>query len=331
MRGFIESLPKVELHVHLEGSIPLQTLFDLVKQYGGDASAPTLEALQARFRYRDFPHFIETWVWKNRYLREYSDFERISEAVAREFVRRRITYAEVFYSPPDFARQGLKVGELTTAIRRGLDRAPLVTVRLIADVVRDYGPLRALSFVEELAELRSLGVVGIGLGGSEQTYPPEPFEAVFERARRLGLRTTAHAGEAAGPESIWGAIDVLRVDRIGHGTRAIEDAQLVAELVGRRIPIEACLTSNVLTGAARSFESHPARELLEQGAQLSLHTDDPAMFGCSIDDEYENYARAFGASREEILQLLDNAIAASWMSDEERVRHRGELIAAASR
>jgi adenosine deaminase len=237
-----ERVPKVELHLHLEGAIPHDALWDLVQKYGGDPSVPDLEALERRFEYRDFPHFIETWTWKNGFLREYEDFTFIAEAVARDLAGQNIRYVEAFFSPADFSQHGLETGKLTEAIRTGLSRASEVEVALVADLVRDYGPEKAAVTLAEVNEVRDLGVVGIGIGGSEQKFPSEPFEKVYEGARQFGFRTSAHAGEAAGADSIWGAIRILRVDRIGHGTRAEEDESLLDYLAEHRIPLEMCLS-----------------------------------------------------------------------------------------
>ena len=207
--GYFRRLPKVELHLHLEGAIPLPALWTLVQKYGGHPEVPTMAALEARFRYRDFPHFIEVWVWKNQFLREYDDFTFIAEEVARDLTAQNVLYAEVFYSPGDFRKQGLTPQRITEAIRRGLEQVPEITIALVTDLIRDHGPEQGMITLEATVEVRrDLGVVGVGIGGSEHEFPPEPFLPVYERARSAGFRTSAHAGEAAGPASVWGAARV---------------------------------------------------------------------------------------------------------------------------
>ncbi len=152
MSDWHERIPKVELHVHLEGSIPLPTLWELIAKYGGDSSTPDLEALRRRFVYRDFAHFIETWTWQLAFLREYEDFTRIAEAVARDFARQNIRYVEAYYSPGGFRQHGLETLPLTHAIRAGLDRVPEVEVKLVTDLVRNYGPERGASTLSELRD-----------------------------------------------------------------------------------------------------------------------------------------------------------------------------------
>ena len=273
---------KVELHLHLEGAIPHAALWQLICKYGGDATVPNLEALPGRFVYRDFPDFIDRWIWKQGFLREAADYELIGAAVAAELARQRVVYAEAFYSPVDVGQKGPAAQEMSLALRRGLGSVAGTEVALIMDAVRDLGPAGAMQKLEAVAEVAAeAGVIGIGIGGSEQRFPPEPFAPVYERARALDLRTTAHAGEVAGPESVWGAIRALGVDRIDHGMRAAEDPALVEYLAERRVPVTSCPGSNVATGAVASLDEHPIRRLLDAGVLVSVATDDPAMFGLS--------------------------------------------------
>jgi adenosine deaminase len=317
---WFERVPKVELHLHLEGAIPLDALWSLVRKYGGDPAVPNRAALARRFRYRDFPHFIETWIWKNGFLRRYEDFTAIAEAVARDLAAQNVRYAEIFFSPTDFARHGLRVGPLARAIRAGLGRAPQIEVALVADLVRDTGPAQAAVTLQQVNEVRHQGVIGVGIGGSEQAFPPEPFAPVYEEARRLGFRTSAHAGEAAGPESVWGAVRALRVDRIGHGTRAVEDPALLDYLAEHEIPIEMCPLSNVRTGLVPAIEAHPIRRFFQRGIPVTVNTDDPKMFGNSLAEEYRLLESRLGFTRDEVRALILQAIRVSWLPEEQKGR-----------
>ena len=317
-QSWYEAVPKVELHLHLEGAIPYDALWQLVQKYGGTTLVPDRDALKARFQFRDFPHFIETWIWKNQFLREYEDFTFIAEAVARDLAAQNIRYAEVFYSPPDFHRQGLQTQRITEAVRRGLQRVPAIEIALVADLVRDFGPARAAATLAQVNEAREFGVVGVGIGGSEQGYPPELFEAVFAEARQLGFHTSAHAGEAAGPESIWGAIRRLHVERIGHGTRAEEDERLLEYLATNRIPVEMCPLSNVRTGVVRTYDDHPVRRYYDRGVLLCINTDDPKMFGNSLAEEYRLLTERMGFERDEIRRVILQGIEMSWMAEDRK-------------
>lgn len=325
--AWFERIPKVELHVHLEGAIPLAVVWELIGKYGGDPDVPDLDALRARYRYRDFPHFIRTWLWQAGYIREYEDFTLIAEAVARELARQNIRYVEAFFSPPDFHRHGLETGRIAEAVRAGLDRVRETEVALVADLVRNYGPDKGDRTLSELAETRGFGVIGIGIGGSEEAFPPEPFAPVYERARSFGFRTSAHAGEVAGPPSIWGAIRALRVDRIGHGTRAHEDPALLDHLATHGPPVELCPVSNVRTGAVASLEVHPVRRYFERGLLVTVNTDDPAMFGTTLAGELALLVERLGFAPEDVRTLQRNAIRASWLSEERKRVLEAELLA----
>lgn len=313
-----KQLPKVELHVHLEGAIPHGALFDLIQKYGGDPSVPDESALARRFKFKNFAHFIKQWSWKNQFLREYEDFSHIAEITARDMVEQNIRYAEMFFSPSLFAPNGLEVQGIAHAVRNGLSRVPEIEVSLIADLVRDYGPVSELKTLAQLAEVKSEGVIGIGIGGSEHDFPPEPFRHLYEEARRIGFRTTAHAGEAAGPESIWGAIHHLHVDRIGHGTRAFEDPRLIGYLADRGIPLELCPTSNVKTGVVGSIAEHPVRDYLERGLIVSVNTDDPKMFGTALEMEYRLLEQECRFTREDICRIILLAIRSSWLPEDRK-------------
>lgn len=325
MKVKLHQLPKVELHLHLEGAIPLPALWRLIEKYDAVSEVGSLTQLEQRFQYRDFPHFIETWLWKNTFLREYEDFTFIASQVAEDLAAQNIVYVEAFYSPGDFARQGLEPQQLTAAIRKGLAvHADKVTVNLVADLIRDFGPEQGMTWLKQIDQVKDLGVIGIGIGGSEHQFPPEPYEAIYQKARELGFRTSAHAGEAAGAESIWGAIRNLQVDRIGHGVRAIDDPTLLDHLREKQIPIEACPISNVRTGVVANINQHPIRQFYDQGLLVSVNTDDPKMFNTSLVKEYTLLIEKLGFSLDDIVALIKNGIQSAWCDDQ----RKSELITA---
>lgn len=311
-----DAAPKVELHLHLEGAIPKHTLWKLVQSHGGDPSVPDFRSLQQRFVYRDFPHFIDAWWWMTGFLRTEHDFTTAAEAVARRLADQNIVYAEASFSPTDFERHGLSAQQMAMAIRRGLDRVTEVRVVLNADLVRDTGPQRAAATLRSVLEVADAADVrGITIGGSEQDHPPEPFAAVYRWAADAGLRLTAHAGEAAGPASVWGALQALGVERIGHGVRSVEDSELVDHLVETQIPLEVCPTSNVRTGVAPNWGAHPVHALLAAGANVTINSDDPTFFDCSLAGEFRTLAE-YGSASMEALTLA--AVDASWLGESEK-------------
>ncbi len=240
--------------------------------------------------------------------------------MARDLARQNVRYVEAFFSPPDYRRSTLDPQRVTEALRRGANRVSSIEVALVADLVRDRGAEHAGHLLERMAEVRNHAVIGIGIGGYEPGFPPELFEATFERARGFGFRTTAHAGEASGAASVWGAVRALRVDRIGHAARAAEDPELVKHLAAQRVPLELCPLSNVRTGVIKSIEAHPLRQFFDAGIPVSLNTDDPLFFGNSLAMELESAQRVHRFTRDEIRQLMLSSIEATWLSPERKKR-----------
>jgi adenosine deaminase len=320
-------VPKVELHVHLEGSIPLAALFNLVQKYGGDPQVPDLMALEQRFQYRDFTQFIKTWSWKNQFLREYEDFTYIGEVFAASLAAQSIRYAEMFFSPSPFVKRGLDLQNLLEAVRIGLDRVSGTKISIIIDFVRDYGQASELKILSQLSEVKNLGIIGIGIGGSEHEFPPCLFKNLFRKAKALGFHTTAHAGEASGAGSIHEAIHGLGAERIGHGVRACEDPELVEYLAFHQIALEMCPMSNVRTGIVPGLAEHPISRYFQAGIPVTVNTDDPAMFQTSLAQEYQLLEQHCGWSRDAIRQIIVNGIENSWLSSERKKSLKSEFIA----
>jgi len=317
----IAKMPKTELHLHLEGAIPLETLYNLIQRRGGDPSVSTLEDLERKLTYTDFAHFIDVWTWKNTFIKEERDFEEITYQVLRNLSKQNVKYLEAFYSPGDYRRQGLSVQGITEHIIKGKERAYHdfgIRCELIVDLIRDHGPEVGMQRLDEVTPYLDKGVIGIGLGGSEQTFPADPYESVYKEARRRGFRLTAHAGEVAGPESVWAAIKKLGCERIGHGVRAKENPQLISFLKERQIPLEICVVSNVKTKVFESVEAHPIKQFFEDGLMVTVNSDDPTMFNTSITQEYLLLAQKLGFTLRDIKRLTMNGVEASFMSDEDK-------------
>jgi adenosine deaminase len=318
---FILEMPKVELHLHLEGAFTLGTLFQLVQKYGGDPSVEEPEDLRSRFIYRDFSQFIETWIWKNQFFRSGEDFELSAYETLIGLRKQNILYVEAFYSPWDFEGNGISMEEVTEAVISGCERASRdcgIGWSLIADINREHGPAAGMSRLRQMKEFRHRGVIGIGLGGREKEFPAGPFEGVYREAARTGLFCTAHAGEADGPSSVRAVLERLHVRRIGHGVRAVEDPALVEMLRELQIPLEVCITSNVMTGAVRSLKEHPVRRLFDAGAKITINTDDPAMFGCTLSGEFVLLLHEFGFAPSEIKALCLNAVEATALESDRK-------------
>lgn len=317
LEQFVMEIPKVELHLHLEGVIPLETLFNLIRREGKEPSIKNIDDLRKKLTYTDFAHFIEVWTWKNTFIKEERDFEEIAYQVLGNLSKQNVKYVEAFYSPGDYWRQGLSVQRITEYLIKGKERAYRdfgIQSELIVDLIRDHGPEIGMQRLEELTPYQGKGLIGIGLGGSELSFPADPYAFVYKEARERGFRLTAHAGEVAGANSIWTVIEKLGVERIGHGVRANEDLQLVSLLKERQIPLEICVISNVRTGVCESVEAHPIKQYFQQGLMVTVNSDDPTMFDTTISQEYLVLAQKLNFTVSDLKRLSINGISASFMS-----------------
>ena len=284
------SYPKIELHVHLEGTVRPRTLLEIARRNDYDLPADTEEGLAALYDFRDFTHFIEVWVLTTNALRTAQDFREVVVEYAAEAASHGAVYVEGIFSPAERVRRGVDWDEIFTGYCDGAQEARElhgVEVRLTPDIIRGFPLEDAEATVRHAAKYRDRGVLGVGLGGLEADYPPEPYEPAFDLARELGLASVPHAGEAAGPPSVRGALETLRADRIRHGVRAVEDDGLVREIADRRVVLDVCPISNLRTGAVHTLDEHPLPKLVAAGALCSISTDDPAMFGTDLSQDYE--------------------------------------------
>ncbi len=317
--------PKIELHLHLEGAIPYDALFELIQKYGGCEDIKSAENIARKFIFKDFDHFIELWVWKNQFLREYEDFKFIARRVALDLKNQNVKYAEIFISPADYRRHGLSSQLIVKAAAEGFKEVRGIKISIIADMVRDNGPDEAMRTLHEIEEVRNCGVKGIGLGGSEHKYPPELFAGLYEKARCMNFKTTVHSGEVCGAESVEKAVDILRPDRIGHCLGAAENNDLLLHIAKSNIAVELCPISNIKTGALTAGKAYPLQKFIEAGIKFSINTDDPKMFGNSLADEYYLIDKKLGFKKRAITDFVINSISCAWISDEEKAVMKKEF------
>lgn len=297
MADFVVEMPKAELHLHLEGSVEPETLHEL------DPATP-VEAFRALYRYEDFEAFLKAFGAIGKRLRGPQEYELITRRLLERLAAQNVRYAEITIAAGVVLWKGQEFAPIFDAIRDAAAGSP-VEVRWILDAVRQFGVDPAQRVAELAAERMSDGVVALGIGGSEERGPAEWFTDVYAFARSAGLHLVAHAGESAGPESIWAALK-LGAERIGHGIAAARDEALMRHLRERDIPLEICITSNLITGVVSRLEDHPVRRLYDAGVPIVLNTDDPAMFGCTLTGEYQLAARAFGFSEAELRGIAEN-------------------------
>jgi adenosine deaminase/aminodeoxyfutalosine deaminase len=297
MDDFPLQLPKAELHIHLEGSAEPETLHEL------DPATP-VEEFRSLYRYADFDAFLKVFAAIGKLLRTPADYALVTRRLLDRLAAQNVRYAEITLAAGVVLWKGQEFAPVFDAVSEAARGSP-VEVRWILDAVRQFGPEPAQRVAELAAERADRGVVAFGFGGSEERGPAYWFGDAAARARLAGLHLTVHAGETMGPESVWAALR-LGAERIGHGIRAIEDPALVAHLREHRIPLEICITSNLVTGVVARLEDHPVRRLYDAGVPIVLNTDDPAMFGCTLTGEYQLAARAFGFTEAELRGIAEN-------------------------
>jgi adenosine deaminase len=310
-------MPKVELHVHLEGSIRPQTLAELAAANHVDLPG----GIAAAYSFSDFQGFIDAYMRCAACLCTHEDFQRVTYELLCDEAAQNIRYCEVFLSPMQHLRRDFDFDCIMHAIRAGYEQAHRehgIRMGVIFDHGRQFGVEAGSRVLERALATRHYGVIGLSIGGDEVHYPPELFTELFARAQQAGLYLTAHAGEVRGPESVWGAIRSLHVRRIGHGIHAIEDPQLVAFLRDNHLSLDVCPTSNVRTGAVAALADHPVRRLFDAGVPITLSSDDPALFETNLTQEYLLLADHFGFTREELVQVSLNGVHASFLPEAEK-------------
>lgn len=323
LEQFLLRMPKVELHVHLEGAMRPAVLLELARRNGVELPASDEAGLARWFRFRDFEHFVQVYLTCSRALKTPEDFQLLAADFIAEQARQNVVYTEAHFTigthlgPRGHGASGEEIlAALEEAIREGETRHG-VRLRLIPDIVRNVPEQADLTLEWALAG-RGRGVVALGLSGSESRFPSEPFREHFATAAREGLHCVAHAGEHAGPESIRSVLEVCQAERIGHGVRAVEDPALVAELRERRIPLEVCPSSNVCLGVFPDLESHSFERLRAAGCRVTVNSDDPAFFDTTLSDEYVRLHRTFGYGPAELADLALAGLRAAFLPEAER-------------
>jgi aminodeoxyfutalosine deaminase len=326
----ILSLPKAELHLHLEGAIAPTTLLELRRRHGKPGTTEEVEHL---YQYTDFTGFLMAFKTITEDLQAAEDYELITYRLMESLKAQNVLHAEVYVSVGVCLWRKQDFGSIFEGLEHGRQRGERdfgISLLWIFDAVRQFGPGAARDVFELAVRYRDRNVVGIGIGGDELKAPPELFREVYAYAAENGLRLTAHAGESAGPDSIWGALN-LHAERIGHGLTAIQDPELVEELAQRQVPIEICLTSNMRTGCCKSLADHPLRQYFDHGMMLTLNSDDPAMFATSLNREYQLAQQQFDFTDEHLRELARNSFEASFLPAEKKLQFLNLFDTAAAR
>jgi adenosine deaminase len=313
-RDSIATLPKAELHVHVEGTLQPHTVFALAQRNGVELPYPDIASLEAAYEFADLQSFLNVYYDCAAVLRSAEDFSDMADAYLAKAAADGVTRAEIFFDPQAHTSRGIPLAEVMAGLTNALGAAPErygISTGLIACFLRDSGPDDAMRTFEELAQYRD-GIIGVGLDSAEVGYPPGEFAAVFAAAEQLGLHKVAHAGEEGPPAYIWEALDVLGVERVDHGIRAVEEQALMARLAADRIPLTVCPLSNVRLKCVSGLEHHPLPALLDAGVAVTLNSDDPAYFGGHLVENYRAVAEAFGYDLAALRALADQSLSAAF-------------------
>src|SRR5216684_6375058 len=329
--SFIRTLPKAELHLHLEGSIEPSTLLELRQRHRMEGAS--LAEVEQLYNYKDFAGFLTAFKDVTGHLRAPEDYELITYRLMERLKAQNILHTEVIVSVGVCLWRKQDFAAIFEGLERGRQRGEKdfgVSLLWIFDAIRQFGAEKAQSVLDLAIQFRDRNVVAFGIGGDERAGPPEWFAGAYARGAEHGLHLTAHAGESSGPESIWGALN-LKAERIGHGLTAAQDPELIEELAENQVPIEICVTSNLRTGSCAELAQHPVRRYFDQGLMLTLNSDDPAMFRTSLVEEYALVQEAFGFTDEHLRELARNSFEASFLPAEKKVQFLDLLDATALR
>jgi aminodeoxyfutalosine deaminase len=334
-RSFIQSLPKAELHLHLEGSVEPGTLAELSRRHNiplptennrydvrGSGDVLTEDDVRRLYSYKDFDGFMLAFKSVTERLRTPEDYELITYRLMQKLRQQNIMHAEVYVSVGVIRWRGQNFEPIFEGMERGRERGQRdfgVSLLWIFDAVRHFGPEAAAEVFDLAARYVDRNVVGIGIGGDERRGPAEWFRDLYKKAADQGLRLTAHAGETTGPESVWSALNI-GAERVGHGLSIAQDPELVEVLAHKQVPVEICLSSNLRTGVCAGFDEHPVKSFFDEGLMVTLNTDDPAMFQTSLNREYQMAMEQLGFSREQLREIARNSFEASFLPVEKKLR-----------
>jgi aminodeoxyfutalosine deaminase len=339
-KSFIQSLPKAELHLHLEGSIEPLTLAELSRRHNtplrtensrydtiGSGDILTEEDARQLYAYKDFNGFLMAFKSVTERLRTPEDYELATYRLMQKLRQQNVAHAEVYVSAGVVRWRGQDFRPIFDGMERGREHGQRdfgVSLLWIFDAVRHFGPEPAAEVFALAASLRDRNVVGVGIGGDERHGPAEWFQDLYKKAADQGLRLTAHAGETGGPESVWGALNI-GAERIGHGLSIIRDPELQEVLAQKQIAVEVCVSSNLRTGLCAAVAEHPLRTFFDGGLMVTLNTDDPAMFQTSLCREYEIAADEFGFTNDQLRELARNSFEASFLPVEKKLRYLQQI------
>jgi adenine deaminase len=332
MDAFLRDLPKAEIHIHIEGTLEPEHMFELAQRNHIALPFDSVDAVRQAYVFENLQSFLDIYYAGCRVLLNAQDFHDLTIAYLARAAAERIRHVEIFFDPQTHTMRGVGFETVISGIHRALEDGRLrwgITFRLIMCFLRHLSAEAAMATLREAAPFRHW-IVAVGLDSSEAGHPPEKFRAVFDRARAEGYLTVAHAGEEGPPEYIWQALDLLKVSRIDHGVRCTEDPRLVDRLAAEQIPLTVCPLSNVKLRVFPTMAGHPLKRLLDRGVRVTLNSDDPAYFGGYLTENFQAAQEALGLTREDVWRLSRNAVEASFLAPADKLRMSVKLDAYAN-
>ena len=323
LSAFIAGLPKAELHLHIEGSLEPELMFELAQRNWVAIPFDSVEAVRAAYDFSNLQDFLDIYYAGANVLLTRQDFEDLAFAYFKRVAADNVRHAEIFFDPQTHTDRGVPFGVVVEGLIAGMERARAefgITSGLILCFLRHLSEEEAFATLA-MAEPYLHHFIGVGLDSSEVGHPPSKFQRVFARARELGLKLCAHAGEEGPPEYVREALDLLDIDRMDHGNRSMEDEALVARLVTERMTLTVCPLSNLKLCVVKNLRDHPVPQMLRRGLHVTLNSDDPAYFGGYVNDNYVALAKAVGLTREQLTQIAINSFEGSFLPEDEKARH----------
>jgi adenine deaminase len=323
----VVGLPKAELHLHIEGTLEPELMFELARRNRIALPFPDVEAVRRAYVFTDLQSFLDIYYQACAVLVQEGDFFDLTMAYMRRAHAQGVRHAEIFFDPQTHTARGVAMRTVVTGIERALRQAEDelgMTSHLILCFLRHLPEADAMTTLELALPFRE-HIIGVGLDSSEVGNPPEKFRQVYDRARAEGFRAVAHAGEEGPPEYMWQALDLLKVERIEHGVRCVDDPRLVDRLAAERLPLTMCPLSNVKLRVVDALADHPVRRLLERGLCVTVNSDDPVYFGGYVAENFSAIRTALDVSDEEFVQYARNSFEASFLDDAAKARHLADI------
>ena len=320
MDSFIEGLPKVELHLHIEGSLEPEMLFDLAQRNKVELPFKSVEEVRKAYDFSNLQDFLDIYYQGMGVLQTEQDFYDLTFAYLKKAAAQNVVHTEIFFDPQGHTERGIKFETVLNGITHALDDGKEklgISSRLIMCFLRHLSEEEAFKTLEQAVPYKDR-IIGVGLDSSEVGHPPSKFSNVFARARIEGFLAVAHAGEEGPPEYIREALDLLKVNRIDHGNRALEDQKLVAMLVEKDMALTVCPLSNFNLRVIKDMKKHPLKRMLELGLKVTINSDDPAYFGGYMNENYKVVTEALSLEKPHLLTLARNAIEAGFLTQTEK-------------